>query len=554
MSEKDLQKQIADLKAEIRRLQKNTLGLNFEDKPEDVVALCKSSIPVLKEVKKNRIKSTKATCGNDNLIIEGENYHALTVLNYTHKNKIDLIYIDPPYNTGHDGFIYNDKFVDTEDSYRHSKWLSFMKKRLELARELLKDSGMIFVSIDDNEQAHLRILCDKVFGDKNFIANIVLKNKAGAGAKPKAFIEVHEYILVYCKDRTKVTSINVPYDENSPSLFTKKDENFDIRGPYGTWALATTSMDDRPNLRYPIIHEGEEIWPEKQWLWSRERVEQAQQNNELVFNKMKNGKWSVRFKRYMKDEDGNVRQSTPTTFFDGPYTHEGTRDLTSVLGGRVFSFPKPVSLIKKLASFTYNGIDNKNQLILDFFAGSGTTGHAVLELNKEDGGNRRFILVTNNGDEKSEHKIATDVCYPRIKKVITGYADKDPIPSNLTYYKTDLVDVENLYKVSDEERIRVTYQVGEMIGVRENTLNEIEKNDWWQIFESENKVTAIYFKEDKSKLNELITKLEKMKKQTALYIFSWGKNENKGEYSSPQIRIEDIPEPILEVYKEINRL
>lgn len=554
MSEKDLQKQIADLKAEIRRLQKNTLGLNFEDKPEDVVAQCESNIPVLKEVKKNRIKSPKAICDNNNLIIEGENYHALTVLNYTHKNKIDLIYIDPPYNTGHDGFIYNDKFVDTEDGYRHSKWLSFMKKRLELARELLKDNGVIFVSIDDNEQAHLRILCDKVFGDKNFIANIVLKNKAGAGAKPKAFIEVHEYILVYCKDRTKITSINVPYDENSPSLFTKKDENFDIRGPYGTWALATTSMDDRPNLRYPIIHEGEEIWPEKQWLWSKERVEQAQKNNELVFNKMKNGKWSVRFKRYMKDEDGNVRQSTPTTFFDGPYTHEGTRDLTSVLGGRVFSFPKPVSLIKKLVSFTYNGIDNKNQIILDFFAGSGTTGHAVLELNKEDSGNRKFILVTNNGDEKSEHKIATDICYPRIKKVITGYGGNDPIPVNLTYYKTDLVDVENLHKISDEARIKVTYQAGEMIGVRENTLNEIEKNDWWQLFESENKVTAIYFKEDKSKLNELITKLEKLKKQAALYIFSWGKNENKGEYSNDQIRVEDIPEPILEVYKEINRL
>jgi len=197
---------------------------------------------------------------------------------------------------------------------------------------------------------------------------------------------------------------------------------------------------------------------------------------------------------------------------------------------------------------------------LDFFAGSGTTGHAVLEMNKIDGGNRKFILCTNNENNNGGNGgIAESVCYPRVKAVINGYKNKKGekvagIPSNLFYYKTDLVDIEQIHKVSDDAKIRITYEAGEMIAVREDTLDEVEKNDWWQIFEGNGKLTAIYFKEDKTKLNELIDKLEKKNLPVALYIFSWGKNEYKGEYSSANIRVEDIPEPIIEVYKELNRL
>jgi hypothetical protein len=153
----------------------------------------------------------------------------------------------------------------------------------------------------------------------------------------------------------------------------------------------------------------------------------------------------------------------------------------------------------------------------------------------------------------------SEICYPRIQRVINGYKKQNAekvagLPSNLFYYQTDLVDIEQIHKVPDDAKIRITYEAGEMIAVREDTLDEVEKNEWWQIFENKGKLTAIYFKEDKAKLAELIVKLEKKNLPTALYIFSWGKNEYKGEYSTANIRVEDIPEPIIEVYKELNRI
>ena len=177
-----------------------------------------------------------------------------------------------------------------------------------------------------------------------------------------------------------------------------------------------------------------------------------------------------------------------------------------------------------------------------------------MELNKQDGGNRKFILCTNN-----ENNICEEVTYERIKRVIKGYKNKkgekvEGLGGNLSYYKTDLVNIDKLQKVSDESKIKVTYQVGEMIAVREDVSNEVDKNDWWQIFESNKKCVAIYFKEDKAQIKKLLEILEKKGMPTVLYVFSWGKNEYKNEYSSDLIRVEDIPEPILEVYKEINRL
>jgi adenine-specific DNA-methyltransferase len=241
-------------------------------------------------------------------------------------------------------------------------------------------------------------------------------------------------------------------------------------------------------------------------------------------------------------------------WFDSKYSanNHGTQFLNQILDKDSFSFPKSIYAV--IDSLKAASNENKNITVLDFFAGSGTTGHAVLELNKQDGGNRKFILCTNN-----ENKICEEVTYERIKRVIKGYTNKkgekvEGLGGNLSYYKTDLVNIEKLHKVSDEARIRVTYQAGEMIAVREDTLNEVEKNDWWQIFDGNGKVTAIYFKENKDKLQELINLLEKKKVLTVLYIFGWGKNEYRNEYSTKNIKIEDIPEPILEVYKEINRL
>ena len=230
----------------------------------------------------------------------------------------------------------------------------------------------------------------------------------------------------------------------------------------------------------------------------------------------------------------------------------GSNLLAEILGTNKFPYPKSlftlIDMVNMIVKFNYEA------LVLDFFAGSGTTGHAVLELNKQDGGNRKFILCTNN-----ENKICEEVTYERIKRVSKGYKNKkgekvEGLGGNLSYYKTDLVNIDKLHKISDESKIKVTYQAGEMIAVREDTLDEIEKNDWWQIFDGNGKSTAIYFKEDKSRISKLIQLLEKRCVPVTLYVFSWGKNEYRNEYASDLIRVEDIPEPILEVYKEINRL
>ncbi len=279
-----------------------------------------------------------------NLFIEGDNLEVLKLLQRSYSDKVDLIYIDPPYNTGND-FIYKDDFKNSIENYLeqtgqskngikltsnlessgrfHADWMSFMNSRLRLSYNLLKDEGIVFVSIDDNEVNNLRLLMNEIFGEENCIAQIVWKNKFGAGAKTKGFIGLHEYILCYCKNKDNIKNLEIPYSEKSQKMYNKKDEKFSLRGKYGTWPLETTSMNDRPNLRYPIFFEGKEILPKKQWLWSQKRVEEAMKNNELVINE-KEGKFSVRFKQYLYDESGNMRKGKPLSIFEGPYTQEGS--------------------------------------------------------------------------------------------------------------------------------------------------------------------------------------------------------------------------------------
>lgn len=538
MNINDPQKEIADLKSQIRKLKKNNLGLVFEDKQEDVVEQSKTQVPVLKEVIKNRLELDKVY--PNNLMIEGDNYLALSVLNYTHKGKIDLIYIDPPYNTGNHDFVYNDQYVDAEDGYRHSKWLSFMRNRLELARELLARNGVIFISIDDNEQAHLKILCDTIFGEENFIDNIVWDKKSSAkGVPPKnMMVNVHEYIIAYQKgDGFKF----VGRERTEESGKFKNPDN-DPRGP---WRESNIKSTIKPiEEAFTIVDPNTGRKYTNTWAFSKESLDRMIKEERILWKdtlpKQKE------FMREMRNENMAIKSSWGV--FDAQST---TVLLKKLLPDVKFDNPKPIGLMEYLIRV----VANRDATILDFFAGSGTTGHASLKLNAEDGGNRRFILCTNNEDNNgSGKKIATDICYPRIKKVIKGYSDTAGIPGNLFYYQTDLVDIEQIHKVPDEAKIRITYEAGEMIAVREDALNEVEKNDWWQIFEGKGKLVAIYFKEDKAKLAELIAKLEKKNLPTALYIFSWGKNEYKGEYSTANIRVEDIPEPIIEVYKELNRI
>jgi adenine-specific DNA-methyltransferase len=571
--ENELLKQIEELKNEIKSLKKRKkYGLVWENKPEQVVLDCQNKLPILKEVKNREIKTDKNKPVN--ILIEGDNYHSLSVLNYTHKGKIDVIYIDPPYNTGSENFIYNDNRynnVKTDDPYRHSKWISLMNKRLRLAKELLSDKGVIFISIDDNEVAQLKLLCDEIFGEKNFIANLIITS-APAGTQSSTDIAIqHSYCLFY-KKSTNFISNKIKLNEDE---IKDKYSLIDSFGHYYVERLWKRGIggkkEDVPTLHFPVYYDKQnnkilidseikkiknkkkiiKILPYQtkgvlgRWTWSRQKM--INERNLLCVLNIA-GEFRLHKKVYL--QNGVSKKAFSIINSKIGRTEIGSLELKNILNKKIFDYPKSSIFIKYLLSLAIS----KNSIILDFFAGSGTTGHAVLELNKEDGGNRKFILCTNN-----ENKIAEEICYPRVSKVIKGYKNKkgdkiEDLGGNLKYYKTDFVDSEHINKISDDSKIKLTYQAGEMIALREETLDEIEKNEWWQIFTDGEKQTAIYFKEDKSKLKKLIEKLSKNKK-SVLYIFSWGKNEYKNEFSEHKnIRIEDIPEPILEVYKELNKL
>lgn len=372
----------------------------------------------------------------EHLIIEGDNFDALRALRVAYAGQVKCIYIDPPYNTGNRDFVYNDRFVDKDHSWRHSLWIEFMHQRLMLARDLLAQDGAIFVSIDDNEIFHLGMLMNEVFGENNFVANVVWKKSYGGGSKAKHFVGLHEYILCYASAKDALGSIDLPADPNVLKYYKGKDSKYETRGPYRLQPLATNSMDARPNLRFPIVYEGEEIWPDKQWQWSKDRVITAMAADELVFSCSK-GRWTVNYKQYLKNEDGETRGSKPYTIIDGPYTQAGTKEIKALFGdGKTFSFPKPSELIAKILQIATNPGD----LILDFFAGSGTTGHAVLKMNAAapDEVPRRFILVSNSEAtaEEPEKNLCRDVCRQRVANVIAGYGDTPGTGGSFAYLQT----------------------------------------------------------------------------------------------------------------------
>lgn len=360
-----------------------------------------------------------------NLYIEGDNLEVLKLLQETYLGKIKMIYIDPPYNTGND-FVYNDDFSqeageylegsgqfdeqgnrlfqNTESNGRfHTDWLNMIYPRLRLAKDLLADDGVIFISIDERELVNLKKICNEIFSDVNLCETLIWKNKFGSGAMTKGFIGVHEYILVYSK--SSVDNITRPLTQNEKDTYNKtKDEKFATRGGYVTQPLAVTTFGDRPNLRYPVYYKGQEIWPNKQWVWEKTRMQRAIENNEVVFNLQSDGTYNLRSKKYLIDENGNERRGKPTSFITDIFTQNGTEDIRKIFGKILFDYTKPVDLIKYLLSFEINDKCDKDFIVLDFFSGSATTAHAVMQLNAEDGGNRKFIMVQlpEPCDEKSE--------------------------------------------------------------------------------------------------------------------------------------------------------
>lgn len=566
-TEKELLARIADLQSEIKKIKnRKKYGLVWEDKPEDVVLQCENNIPILKEVKTRKVVSDNAL--PTNILIEGDNYHSLSVLNYTHRGAVDVIYVDPPYNTGNKSWVYNNDYVEKEDSFRHSKWVSFFEKRLHLSRNLLSDRGIIVVTIDDYEIGTVRLLMDEIFGEENRLGLVTIMHNPRGRSDDKYFATSHEYALFYSKNVDSAITYKIDLTQEQAELFNLVDATSNYRLLPLKRTGSNSTPKERPKLFFPIFVNEKtlaistkkqgagwiEVLPkdgtgsDRVWRWGKEKIEKEWET-ELVA-KIKNGKCSL----FTKDRIKSGRK--PKTIWIEPSydaSSHGTVLLENILNKRkVFDYPK--SLYAVIDTLKILSKENKTAVVLDFFAGSGTTGHAVMELNKQDGGQRKFILCTNN-----ENKICEEVTYERIKRVMKGYKNKkgekvEGLGGNLSYFKTDLVSVDKLRRISDESKIKVTYQAGEMIALREDTLNEIERNDWWQIFEGNGKLTAIYFTENKTKLKELLKILEKKNLSTTLYIFGWGKNEYKNDYSTHSIRVEDIPEPILEVYKEINRI
>ena len=343
------------------------------------------NFPFIKEINEHRIHN--GYNNPNHLLIEGDNLHVLKMMQYTHKGKVDVIYIDPPYNTGNTDFVYNDKFVDGEDSWRHSKWISFMNKRLRLARELMTDEGVIFISIDDNEYAQLKLLCDQIYGERNRVATFIWKTKTGAkGIPPRTmFTKTHEYVLAYSK-KEGFRFKGLP---RSTEGFSNPDND-----PRGIWKRQYLQRFGQGFSEKTIVdpETGNEYTFETPYTEENMRI--MVEEGRIIFPK-DTSKYPARKEFYLE----YANEGTPITSDLGLYSQKVASDkIKDLFGTKVFDYPKPVDLIKLFVQQH----PNKNATVLDFFAGSGTTAHAVMELNKEDGGNRKSILVTNNEINSSE--------------------------------------------------------------------------------------------------------------------------------------------------------
>ena len=359
-----------------------------------------------------------------NLIIEGDNYDALRALRMSHAGRIRCIYIDPPYNTGNRDFVYNDRFVDKTHRFRHSLWLEFMHQRLVLARELLADDGVIFVSIDDNELFRLGMLMDRVFGEENFIANVIWQKRYTSANDHKTIAPMHEYLVVYRRSEFWTRNL-LPRGAEKDRQYRFSDE----RGLYRcSDYTCNKTAEERPNLYYPIVQPNtrDEIWPKRTrvWAYSAEEHQRNVERDLVYWGKNGRGKTPA-FKRYkdsLRNADGVV-PNTWWTFDEVGHTDLAKKEVKQILFDDVepFSTPKPVGLIERVLQIAMKPDDT----VLDFFAGSGTTAHAVAKLNAEDGGNRRFILVSSTEATEDEpgKNLCRDVCAERVRRVLGGYTN-----------------------------------------------------------------------------------------------------------------------------------
>lgn len=553
-------------------------GLVWEDKPEDVEERLRDELPVLIE------DATKAIICDDvdapnHILIEGDNLEALTALAYTHEGKIDVIYIDPPYNTGNKDFVYNDRIVDKEDSYRHSKWLSFMNKRLRIAKQLLSDPGVIFISIDDNEQAQLKLLCDEIFGVNNYISTLPRITKA-SGKTTDKIAQNHDYVLIFAKDESICTITGIPHDDVG---FKNIDEFYSKRGKYKlNQTLDYDSLSYSTSLDYPITINGETFYPggdyEKHlerlkgnhkradwaWRWSEELFQFGFDNGFIVVKDGRNGKriYTKTYQRVTIEKTGNdyqiaekerIKPVQSIQLIENCFSNDNAKkELGAIFKEIPFDYPKPTSIMHYMLQTI-----PECSTILDFFAGSGTTLHATMQLNAEDGGHRKCILVTNN-----ENNICEEVTYERNKRVINGYTTPkgEEVPglknNTLRYYRTSFVgknrSMKNMRQLMNLSTDMLCIKEGLYIEQSKFGEQPTYKNVFRYFNDGKKCMMIIYKEEAVPLLADLIRKTD-YKGKMRVYVFSPSEDPWEGEFEevADKVQLCALPQAIYNAYKRI---
>lgn len=558
-----------------------TYGLVWENKPEDVEERLRDELPILTEVPERAIISEDKDAPN-HILIEGDNLEVLTTLAYTHAGKIDVIYIDPPYNTGAKNWKYNNDYVDNQDEYRHSKWLSFMNKRLRIAKSLLSNEGIIIVTIDDYEIENLTLLMNQIYGEQNRLGTFIIKNNPSGRSTLTGVSVSHEYALFYSR-KQDVKLGRLPRDEKQLARYKEKDKdgyyewvNFRKHGGY---------KEDAPSMYYPIYikrngssfripklkwdapskeyivqetpskdefisYPNDEEGRPRRWKWSLQRVKSD--TSDVSIRKDRSGNYSVYIKSRMKDEG-----MLPLTVWDDKKyssTEYGTNLLSTIVGKKQFDYPKSLFAVIDCLKV---GKAHKKSVILDFFAGSGTTLHATMKLNAEDGGYRQCILVTNN-----ESNICEEVTYVRNKKVIEGYITPkgEAVPglsnNNLRYYRTGFVGRSR----SMQNMRKLVNLATDMLCIKENLYTEQTKfgelktyKNIFRYFDDGKKQMLVIYREDY--IDELVDIIYQMEFESPLkvYVFSPSEDPWEGSFEDVLDKVElcALPQAIYNTYRRI---
>ena len=558
-----------------------TYGLVWEDKPEDVEDRLRDELPVLVEVKDRALTDGGSEAPN-HILIEGDNLEALATLAYTHAGKIDVIYIDPPYNTGNEDFVYNDNYVNSDDDYKHSMWLSFMKRRLRIAKKLLSERGVIFISIDDNEAANLKVLCDdaELFGAKNFAGQFIWHQ--GRKSMAAQFAVNHEYCLVYCKNRAALLAYDLQVENNNwrekkeglQDIYAEFDRLSAIHG--SDYASIEKGMrkffkelpSDNPAKRqaqYKYVDEGGLYFPgdiaqgtgnggrfdilhpvtgkpckvpKGGWRFGESKLPEILKANLIHFGADETTVPCL--KRYLRNTEYEVMSSV--FYRDG---RGATKRLEMLLGTKAFDHPKDEEVIAKFIKAVTSYTDKRSYTILDFFAGSGTTLHSVMMLNAEDGGKRTCILCTNN-----ENGICENVTYERNKRVIEGYTKpngeyveglKD---NNLHYYRTDFVDRSR----STKNMRRLVQLSTDMLCIKENLYAEKKSFAGLPTFKN----IVIY---DERYVDEIVKMISSVETASKIKVYVFSPSEDPWEASFEpvidKVELCALPQAIYNTYKRI---